>query len=213
MRKIIAGFILTAMLFTFGLCACGTQNMTAYAADKMNISLSSVSGKPGDTVTVEINIANNPGFNTLKLKIGYDSHDLTLVSAENSGILSGMQYVGSQTIDKNPYVMVWAQAGNVTEDGKAGVLTFKINDGAYSGDAEFSFACEFCTDQNQQHVDVSVSSGAVSISGGSDRPAEGTDSQSENGRTLWPLWFLLLIPIGGVAGYVVYRKKSKKQPE
>lgn len=299
MRRIISGIIVTAVLFVFGLYICGAQMMTAYAADTMNISLSSASGKPGDTVTVEIEISNNPGFNSLKLMIGYDSQNLTLVSAENSGILSGMQYVGSQTIDKNPYIMVWAQAGNVTENGKAAVLTFKINDEAYSGDTAFSFECDFCTNQDIKYVDYSLSSGSVSISGGKDRPAgaatptpsggqTGSDSQTQapsNGtqnndtpssgnsdtqsgttpsssgegsqqgsdqntgntgsqgnsgnnstnnnssgsnnsgnntagtgadgtddseRTLWPLWFLLLIPVCGIAGYVVYRKKSKK---
>ncbi len=193
MRKIITVFILTALLIALAIPKGHVE-----AAGEAEFSLSPASGHAGDTVTVKINISDNPGISGLKIKIGYDGSRLTLISAENSGILSGFMYTGSQTIDVNPYVMVWANAGNTNENGEIGTLTFKINDAAAPGDADLDLVCDFCTNQDLENVDFDVTGGSITITG----------ENGETGTSLWPLWFLLLIPVAGAVVFVVYRSKA-----
>lgn len=97
------------------------------------ISLSTVTADPGNTVDVEIRISKNPGVNTLKIKIGYDSEKLTLLSAKNEGIFERMNYSGAQTIDKNPYIMVWVNTSDIAGDGIIGILQFQVNEKCGSG--------------------------------------------------------------------------------
>lgn len=141
------------------------------------ISLSTVTADPGNTVDVEIRISKNPGVNTLKIKIGYDSEKLTLLSAKNEGIFERMNYSGSQTIDKNPYVMVWVNTSDIVGDGKIGILQFQVNENAAPGDATLSLTCNFCTNQNYQNVDVMLQNGRIWISGEA-QPSAGTPAPS-----------------------------------
>ena len=129
------------------------------------ISLSTVTADPGNTVAVEIRISKNPGVNTLKIKIGYDSEKLTLLSAKNEGIFERMNYSGAQTIDKNPYIMVWVNTSDIAGDGIIRILQFQVNENAAPGDATLSLTCNFCTNQNYQNVDVTLQNGGISISG------------------------------------------------
>ena len=48
-------------------------NLTAFAEGTPQITLSDVSGNPGDSVTVDIKIDNNPGIMTMAFSIKYDS--------------------------------------------------------------------------------------------------------------------------------------------
>ena len=59
--------------------------------------------------------------------------------------------------------------------------------------------------------DVTNSSGNQSGSTASPAPSASSGNSENEGSTLWPLWFLLLIPVAGVIVYIVIRKKSKKK--
>jgi len=131
----------------------------------LTISLSAVAADPGNSVDVEVRIAGNPGINSLKIKIGYDSEKLTLLSAKNEGIFETMNYLGAQTIDKNPYIMVWVSASDISEDGKIGVLTFRVNEKAAPGDAVLSLTCSFCSNQNGRDVNAALQNGTIRIAG------------------------------------------------
>ena len=67
------------------------------------IEITSVSGQPGEEVSVEIIMRENPGVAYLKLKVDYDPA-LTLVRAENKGVLSGT-FTTSRTTAVKPYVL------------------------------------------------------------------------------------------------------------
>jgi cohesin domain len=156
------------------------------------ISLSTVTADPGNTVDVEIRISKNPGVNTLKIKIGYDSEKLTLLSAKNEGIFERMNYSGAQTIDKNPYIMVWVNTSDIAGDGIIGILQFQVNENAAPGDATLSLTCNFCTNQNYQNVDVTLQNGGISISGAAQpstappAPSPATGSASPSAGQITP---------------------------
>ena len=135
------------------------------AAKTLVISASEASAMPGENVKITLRADSNPGFNALKLEIGYDGDRLSLESAENEGILKEMMYVGSPTLSVNPYIQVWANAADVEEDGVISILTFRVNGQAAPGNVEVSVKCGFCNDQELKDVAVSVRNGTVRIGG------------------------------------------------
>ena len=161
MRK-IAAFVLL-VLFCVTLLPCRFLS----AENGAELSLTEAEAAPGDTVTVEVKLSGNPGINSLKIKIGYDAAKLTLLSAESGGAFEEMGYIGAQTIDVNPYIMVWSRAADVTGDGSIGFLTFRVGETASPGTAALTLTCDFCTNQALQDVAVTTRGGSVRISGDS----------------------------------------------
>ena len=58
--------LLTAIIFS---CCCKN---TVFASSIPMFSIGEVYGKIGETVSVDISVKNNPGFNALKLTLEYD---------------------------------------------------------------------------------------------------------------------------------------------
>ena len=172
MRK-IAAFVLLVLF-----CVTLFPGRILSAEKGAELSLKGEAAAPGDTVTVEVKISDNPGINTLKIKIGYDDARLTLLSAESGGVFKDMGYLGAQTIDVNPYIMVWSRASDVSEDGTIGFLTFRVSESADPGDAALTLTCDFCTNQALLDVAVTTQDGNVQISGASpaQTPAGSTGS-------------------------------------
>lgn len=102
------------------------------------ITASKVEGAVGEVVTVEFAVAENPGINGLKIRVGYDSDAVAIVENDKgkpdatNGIWVG-NFQPGQKATNNPFVMVWANSDNNTEDGVFGRIKFKILDTAVVG--------------------------------------------------------------------------------
>ena len=68
--------------------ACLVLPMTVGAADDPTISLVAPTEKVyrGDTFTVDIVVANNPGYWSPTIEVGYDGTKLELISAVNAHV-------------------------------------------------------------------------------------------------------------------------------
>lgn len=98
------------------------------------ISLDSVTGAAGESVTVEVSLSRAIWFANLSLQIGYDADVLTLTDVSMRGGTKLAE--SSQTLDVNPYVMIWADAGNVRwEAGSIATLTFAVRENAPKGES------------------------------------------------------------------------------
>ncbi len=89
-------------------------------------TLTGATVEEGDTFTVAVGIANNPGIISLRFKIVYDMTALELVSVENKALLNGWT-TPAPTI-KSPYTLRWADSlalSNSSANGTVAVLTFK----------------------------------------------------------------------------------------
>ena len=98
------------------------------------ITVGSVSGKPGETVTVPISISENPGIIAARLKITYDADALTLTNVTDGGILGEYEFGDSMTA--NPYIVSWSNGSaqaDYTANGNLVYLTFKIAENATAG--------------------------------------------------------------------------------
>ena len=62
---------------------------SAAAEGSAAVSVGSASGKAGDTVTVNVDLTQNPGVIAMNLNVNYDEKQLELVGVNNSGVLNG----------------------------------------------------------------------------------------------------------------------------
>ena len=145
--------------------------MQAQAATFTNptVSATAVTGAPGETVSVEIVMHNNPGIVSMIMRVGYDSSVLTLKSVTDGGILGTS--IHSDNYAKNPYQLTWANdlaTTNFTANGTLATLTFEIAANAAGGTypIEVSYTKNnfeiFDCDANE--LDVDTVPGSVTVS-------------------------------------------------
>ena len=126
MKKITA--LIASLILALGICI-----IPASAAGAGKITAANAAGKQGDTVTVDVGIASNPGLITFRISVSYDS-DLELTDVSDSKLLSGWT-TPSPTIS-SPYTLRWADSLSTTNNsanGRIVTLSFKIKDGAAVG--------------------------------------------------------------------------------
>lgn len=129
MKKIIA--VTLAVLLSLAI------PLTVMASELTNctVLVDSVAGEPGETVTVAVKIADNPGFTNFAIALDYDREHLTLKSIETKNsatpYLCGSNVSINKTWDENEkeygYV-VSASADPVKENGILFTVTFEIAD-------------------------------------------------------------------------------------
>lgn len=113
------------------------MGQVAWAAESRGqITVSDAAGAPGDTVSVTLNMAKNPGIIAAVLQVSYDDSVLKLVSVQDGKLLDDGLF--SESLDRNPYLLSWDNAlstSNVTATGVLATLSFKILEGAKAGDS------------------------------------------------------------------------------
>ena len=129
--------VLVCALLMLALCAS-----TAMAA----------TGKPGDTVTVDITFTANGSPTIVNVIVSYDESVLECTGATASnGFKVSPNY--SRLTSMSP------------SSGKIGTFTFKIKEGAASGDYAVSARIDFSKDIDNNDVPSTVSGGTVTVQG------------------------------------------------
>lgn len=142
---------------------CTTCGEPVYA--EPTIYLNNSCGNAGDEVTVDILLANNPGFNSMKLLVEYDSDVLELVDRTHGDTFGKMVY--SQTLDANPYILNWVDSFNPYKlsSGTFATLTFKIKEGATIGESEITvtYNPDDVYNSDWENVTFAVKNGTVTV--------------------------------------------------
>lgn len=121
MKKRISSLLLIVMLL---INCLPFQGVAAIGAPQYILDSETV--QVGDTFTMAIAIADNPGIISLRFKVAYDTDVLELLSVANSGILNGFT-TPAPTIT-SPYTLRWADSLATTDNTAQGTvitLTFK----------------------------------------------------------------------------------------
>ena len=119
-----------ALIMSFMLLMTTAVNLTwAAAADTPVMTVGSVEGYKGDTVTVSVTLENNPGFSAASVKIDFDDTNITLTDAELCGDFAAGAFV---SYDNLPYI-TFVKSKNTTES-EFLKLTFTIAESAEPGD-------------------------------------------------------------------------------
>ena len=114
MKKVISILLVVAMLSCFMVTTVSADETVATAY----VSGNTVSANIGETVTMGINISNNPGYRSFKVVLGYDASKLEVVS------VSGNVTSNANTAGK--VIATAASATKVEGNGELFSVTFKV---------------------------------------------------------------------------------------
>ena len=146
------------------LLLCGLLPSFALADDPVAgaMVLTDVTGKPGDTVTVDLKLTSNPGIVVLQIKsLTFDSTVLELtdvaVTIESGWNPTVVKETGRILLDKDP-------TANSTYTGSVATYTFKILDTAAAGETEIKLDYSAC-DKDEKYVTFNVTPAKVTVKG------------------------------------------------
>lgn len=138
-----------------------SPGVTATTARCGTLVIESVSGAPGETVTVNLTLSENPHFNYLKLYLEYDSRSLEFVNVTDTGILSGF----SVESDDGDVDLTWdgSSGSNTTRTGIIATLTFKIKERPISTTPSVELFGYTCYSQERTNPGLMETNGTISI--------------------------------------------------
>ena len=140
-------------------------NVTLYAVwqksgiEKGQLIVSTPQARPGETVTVDVSIAENPGICAFTLQVSYDETVLELVSIEHPEI-------GSNSIwNINGGKVSWLSFSDTDYNGTLFTVTFKVADDAEEGTAAVTVLYESGDIGNfaEDEINPSIQAGGVNI--------------------------------------------------
>ena len=163
MRKVAMFLALAMALTTFPLV---DANAFAYAEGSATISSQTgLTAEAGSTITVPINISDNPGIMGLGLNVTYDEEVLTPQTVETTSISTGENMACNDTIETskdNSFRIIWAGGENMTQNGTMFNVTFKVSDFA-EGNTEIQLSYSKPDTFNEDFEDVTLNCSPVTI--------------------------------------------------
>lgn len=132
------------------------------------ISVSNVSAEPGETVTADISIKNNPGILGMTLKVTFDEDILSLTSVVSGDAVSALTFTPPKNLVsgcKLPFDALEINDSDV-KDGTIATLTFTVSENASSGEkSEISISYDngAIIDNDLNALEIPTSSGSVEI--------------------------------------------------
>ena len=158
MKKIISVLMAIAVLVLFVL-PCFVS-----AAEEPTFEVSSVSVNAGEDVDVKIDIKNNPGITSAKLKVAFD--DALTLKSVTYGKLEGLTQQPQEL--KSPVVLNWINGkDDLKGDMEYAVLTFTA-DKAASGkyDVSLYYDEEDVYNLKEENIKFNTVAGTVTVTGG-----------------------------------------------
>ena len=129
-----------AMVLALSVLITSAFSVTAFAADKGKITVSSANAKAGDTVDITVSMTENPGIATADFEVKFDTAALTLAKVKDEGFISenDAQNAGQAHSDQlvSPYHFSWCNdlaKANITKIGKMVTMSFKVSEKAKDG--------------------------------------------------------------------------------
>ncbi|MDD6564613.1 MAG: leucine-rich repeat protein [Clostridiales bacterium] len=126
--------VITATTTDGGYTANCTVTVTEKVIDENapKITITDIKTMPGKEIQVTVDLANNTGFASLGIEVGYNSDIMTLTNVtSNTGV--GGTFTKAQYLTVNPFNMGWDSASNITYNGNLATLTFTVGEDAPDG--------------------------------------------------------------------------------
>ena len=153
MKKIISLLLCVALL-------CSMVVVVAHADDEPQgpqVQVANAVAIPGASVTLDLNIANNPGLAAVRLTVtDIDALGATFVGADNVDDALGFTANDAQGI------YFWSGSADVSTP-KMGTLTIEIPEEAEAGEYTFSVVADGAVTANKVFFDIAAASFVVTI--------------------------------------------------
>lgn len=121
------------------------------------ITVTSTTAKPGDEVTINVALSNNPGINTFSLAFDYDTTRLKLKDVQLVDGIGG-QFAYSKKA-------VWLSSKDISTNGNYLALNFEVLENAQAGDAfvNAKYNVGDIANYDEEDVNFELVSGKISI--------------------------------------------------
>lgn len=139
-----------------------TDSVADFNADPASISVGTVDGKAGQTVTVPVSISGNPGIAGYSLKVDFDTNALTLNSMTAGSLISGN---GTFSVNNEAHIVNWYTVDNMTGNGELLKLSFTVKDSAAEGTIPVSVSLNDGLDSNLSNEDGVAVPAAFTVGG------------------------------------------------
>lgn len=139
--------------------ASTTSSSNQEVAKEGNVGIENITTERGKTISVPVNISNNPGIMASALKIEYDSQKLTYIGYDEGEVFEN--YLFKE--EKDGLLFSNIENKNSTKNGVMFYLKFKVKDNAQLGDSDIKVNA---TDESFVNFDeefVKVSAGQAKI--------------------------------------------------
>ncbi len=135
------------------------------ASDQPTGEIANATGTKGGSITVNVNVTNNPGIAGAVFKISFNGGVLTPTEVKKGDIGFDVVAQNLDVANEVTIVLLEAEGKNVTTDGKAASVTFDVADDAELGTYDISITCETdnVADEDLQSVNLYTASGSVEI--------------------------------------------------
>ncbi|MBQ8857590.1 MAG: cell wall-binding repeat-containing protein [Lachnospiraceae bacterium] len=153
-------FLLASLMVMIAFC-CVTQ---VHANTNPVFSVDKVTAMPGDHVNVEINVQNNPGIASLKLKVQYDEANLTLNSVTYNEDIGGEFMQPQQLI--SPVTLNWYNGATDSEgDWIYATLAFEVSENANAGTypITISYEADNVYDITETNINFAIKNGGIIV--------------------------------------------------
>ena len=163
-NKILKWSVIITIIFSM---CCGNI-LNVVAKENAIISVSNASGKLGEEVSLIINLSNLPDMGGIQLIVDYDNDQLQLIDYEIGSLIDSSQEFTNKDYTRNPFKMSWG-AGltkcNLTDNGVAAILTFRILDTAAFGNTNVIVSGDEgnSCDMNLNEITLTSGTGIVTI--------------------------------------------------
>lgn len=158
-KKTISFCMVVVLVFTlFSFYVSANTNAVIYATN--------VTAKPNDTIKTQVVLDFNPGINTLRLFVDYNSEYFELVSSTDGGILG--QSTHSKDISAKPYVLYWTNSSkeDFTKNGVLATLEFKVKQSTPSGGYPINLyfkSVNDCINSKLSPIMVELDNGVITV--------------------------------------------------
>ena len=156
-KKVIAAACMVCLLVTL--------SMQVVGAEGTYIGASSCTLERGSSGSVSVTISGNPGIWSLKLYIKYDHSALKLNSVTGGGVFDGSELTLSNSLDKDPYVVLATANAlkNKTGDGTIVTMNFTAKSDTSAGKYSVSVEVVQVINVAGKIIGASGGSGTVTV--------------------------------------------------
>ena len=179
-KRILSVLLALAVVFTMCITAAVAVDTGSGSAATITVETVKKAVKVGDTVTLNVSIAGNPGFAAFDFTVKYDAGKLELTKAEKGNIEGS--FTGNKDTGKvNLYVA--ADKKEYTEDGVLFTLTFNVKADCADGAQVTLNTTTFKNAQNVKLSPTIVAGGINVTTGGSTTGGSTTGGSTTGGST------------------------------
>ena len=179
-KRVLSVLLALAVVFTMCITAAVAVDTGSGSAATITVETVKKAVKVGDTVTLNVSIAGNPGFAAFDFTVKYDAGKLELTKAEKGNIEGS--FTGNKDTGKvNLYVA--ADKKEYTEDGVLFTLTFNVKADCADGAQVTLNTTTFKNAQGDKLTPTIVAGGINVTTGGSTTGGSTTGGSTTGGST------------------------------